>query len=945
LQGNPLGDCVPNSGGAVASWILAAIAAVGLAGCGGGGSGSGGAADSQPPSRPTGVAAVATGPTAISLSWNASTDAGTGLGGYRLLRDGIQIANGIQVTQWVDGGLQPLTTYSYMVVAYDRASPPNESAPSAAAQASTPASADTTAPSVPTDVQALATGSTSIRLTWSASTDAGSGVAGYEVFRDGGAAPIRSLAATSFEDSGLAAGTSYTYRVRAFDSAVPANYSALSSAATASTSGGGPSGLAARPSNTTCLAPERPVVNATASFVRAYPNLAFNQPIALVRRPGDASRWYVAEKTGRVLWFVNSAATSTATVALDISPLVVDPDAFDERGFLGLAFHPGFASNGKIYVNYVTSGPQRSRISEFTSADGGNSFDPGSERVLLEVNQPADNHNGGNLAFGPDGYLYAGFGDGGGANDFYQNGQRMTTVLGKMIRIDPDSRTGTAQYGIPGDNPHAGNPVCNATDAARTATCPEIWTVGMRNPWRWTFDRETGELWVGDVMQDNYEEINLISRGANYGWPIRQGQHCFPTGTAGCATAGLTDPVAELPRNEGGTSIVAGFVYRGTAVPEARGRLVFTDAGSGIIGSVRRDPQGNFLREMLNTNADYSVSYVSFGEAADGEMYAVSLRNGTIHKLELGVSAGGGSIPTSLLATGCVDPDRPTEPSSGLIPYAPVAPFWSDGAVKERWIGLPDGTRLTVQPDGDWDFPPGTVLMKNFRLDNLLIETRLFMKHPDGIWGGYSYEWNDSQTDATLVVGTKNRIVGTQTWVYPNQAQCFQCHTFAAGSSLGLETPQLNALLTYPQTGITANQVYTLNHIAVLAPPVTADPAVLPRYFDPYETGGTLAERARSYLHVNCSQCHRPGGPTPISMDLRYSTTLAATNACDVVPRASLGIPNARIIAAGSADRSVLLARMSRRDQDAMPPLASTVVDSEGVALVTEWINSLSGCQ
>jgi len=382
----------------------------------------------------------------------------------------------------------------------------------------------------------------------------------------------------------------------------------------------------------------------TGSFERAYPKLTFDQPLALVRRPGDGTRWYVGEKTGRIRWFDNSPDASTSTLALDIASRVANPEKFDERGFLGMAFHPKFAENGKVYVNYVTPRPDRSRISEFTSTDGGDSFDPESERILIEVHQPASNHNGGHVAFGPDGYLYSGFGDGGAADDYYQNGQRMSTLLGKMIRIDPDARAGKAAYGIPADNPHADNPPCSRlTNSNRSATCPEIWATGMRNPWRWNFDRETGDLWVGDVMQDNYEEINLIAKGGNYGWPIRQGKHCFPTGSTGCRTSGMTDPVAELLRDEGGASIIAGYVYRGSRAPGLRGRLIFTDAGSGIIGSVHRDAQGNFVRELLNTKADYAVSYVSFGEAADGEMYVVSLRNGTIHKLVLGPAGKGGN--------------------------------------------------------------------------------------------------------------------------------------------------------------------------------------------------------------------------------------------------------------------------------------------------------------
>ena len=392
--------------------------------------------------------------------------------------------------------------------------------------------------------------------------------------------------------------------------------------------------------------------DATASFERAYPKLTFDQPIALMRRPGDATRWYVGEKTGRLRWFENSPDVSTSTLALDIGSRVVNPEKFDERGFLGFTFHPKFEQNGKVYVNYVTSGPERSRISEFTSTDGGDSFDPASERILIEVNQPASNHNGGNLEFGPDGYLYSGFGDGGAADDYYGNGQRMSTLLGKMIRIDPDARTGKSEYGIPGDNPFADNPVCKRGNALRT--CPEIWATGMRNPWRWTFDRETGELWVGDVMQDNYEEINLIVKGANYGWPIRQGKHCFPTGSTGCRTSGLTDPVAELLRDEGGASIIAGYVYRGTRAPRLRGRHIHRcRLGDHRLGSSRC--AGNFVREPLNNNADYKVSYVPFGEAADGEMYVVSLRNGTIHKLILG-PAGKAGTKTGLI---------PATPASG----------------------------------------------------------------------------------------------------------------------------------------------------------------------------------------------------------------------------------------------------------------------------------------
>jgi hypothetical protein len=237
------------------------------------------------------------------------------------------------------------------------------------------------------------------------------------------------------------------------------------------------------------------------------------------------------------------------------------------------------------------------------------------------------------------------------------------------------------------------------------------------------------------------------------------------------------------------------------------------------------------------------------------------------------------------------------------------------------------------------------VLMKNFRLDDRLVETRLFMRHPDGVWAGYSYEWNAQGNDATLLPGGKRKAIGGQTWIYPSEAQCLQCHTAAAGNSLGLETRQLAFNITYPQTGRDAHQLVTLNAINVLTPPI-ADPANESPYPNPTGTAGTLDERARAYLHTNCSQCHRPGGPTTSNMDLRYTTALADTNACDVVPGLDdLGIANARLIAPGAAERSVVPARMSARGvPESMPPLGSSQVDTAGVTLIRDWIDSLAGC-
>ncbi len=277
------------------------------------------------------------------------------------------------------------------------------------------------------------------------------------------------------------------------------------------------------------------------------------------------------------------------------------------------------------------------------------------------------------------------------------------------------------------------------------------------------------------------------------------------------------------------------------------------------------------------------------------------------------------------------------------FPTRPSAPFFSDDAVKTRWLALPDGQRIVVENDGDFTFPDGSVLMKNFRLGTTLIETRLFMRHNDGTWAGYTYEWNAQGTDATRVIGGKSVTINGQTWDFPSEAQCLQCHTEAAGRTLGLEIGTLNSDFGYP-TGRTANQLTTLNSIGTLTPALTQPPAQLAAIPDPAGSG-PLEQRARAWLHSNCAYCHRPGGPTPANLDLRFTTALNATGTCNVAPSlGDLGIANARLIAPGSAATSIVVNRANRRDSNGMPPLATHRVDTDGVALLTQWVNSLTGC-
>lgn len=800
---------------------------------------------------------------------------------------------------------------------------------------------DTTPPTVPQGVTATASSSSAIVVNWQASSDAGRGVAGYRVFRDGAATTVATVTGTTYTDTGLTSSTQYAYAVRAFDAASPSNESALSASAAARTLDASvTSGLDARPSNTTCLAGDRPAQNVALATTRVFPNLpSFSSPVLMLQAPGDATRWFVVEQGGRVRVFDNQASVSTTRSFVDITARV---QSGGETGLLGMAFHPNFPTNPRVYLSYTNgSSGLVSRVSEFQSSDGGQTLDPATEVILLTVTQPESNHNGGNIAFGPDGYLYIGFGDGGGGGDQHPpigNGQNLTTTLGKLLRIDIGGSTGSVRYRIPAGNPYVGNALCNT--GSGTQSCPEIYAYGFRNPWRWSFDRGSGELWVGDVGQDAIEEVDRVVAGGNYGWRCFEGTSTYNSNCG--ANAGSSLPPVAQYNHSVGSSVTGGYVYRGSAIPALAGRYVFGDFGSGRIWNIARDTAPTLT--VTGTPAFSSGrSISSFAQDTAGELYVVDYAGG-LYRLD-NAMAGGGSVPTKLSDSGCVQAGDPTKPAAGLVPYAPNAAFWSDGATKDRYVALPNGASATMGGDGDLDLPVGTVLMKEFRLGSRRVETRFLMRHTDGEWAGYTYEWNAQGTDATRVFGGKTTVIGTQTWVFPSEAQCLVCHTSAAGRTLGLELAQLNGLLLYPQTGRTANQVVTWNAIGFLNPPVGGTPDQWASMPDPYGTAGTLAERARAYLHANCSQCHRPSGGTPSDMDLRYTTPLASTNACDRAPQAGdLGITNARIIAPGSAARSVLIARVDRRDAQAMPPLASTVVDTAGVSLLTNWVNSLTTC-
>ena len=353
---------------------------------------------------------------------------------------------------------------------------------------------------------------------------------------------------------------------------------------------------------------------------QAFPNISYPRMVHLTYADDATNRLFLVLQPGQIIAFPNKEETTSSTIFLDIRERV--SDVGNEEGLLGLAFDPEYRTNGFFYVYYSASSPRRSVLSRFSmSRDDPNLANPASELILLEVPQPFPNHNGGNLVFGPEGYLYVGLGDGGFRGDPRDNGQNRRTLLGSILRIDVSATRLGQPYTIPPDNPFVG-----LGDGVRE----EIWAYGLRNPWRFTFDRATGQLWAGDVGQNDYEEVDIIRPGLNYGWDIMEGLHCYPPSIEACDQQGLEPPIIEYSQAEGGCSITGGYVYRGSRLPSLYGAYIYGDFCSGRVWALRYN--GTQVTEHAEL-VDSRLQISAFGEGQDGELYILSFDR-KIYRLE-----------------------------------------------------------------------------------------------------------------------------------------------------------------------------------------------------------------------------------------------------------------------------------------------------------------------
>ena len=362
----------------------------------------------------------------------------------------------------------------------------------------------------------------------------------------------------------------------------------------------------------------------------AFPALKLNRPLWLSEAPDGSKRLFVVQQDGKILILPKDRNGTETKTFLDISDR--KPWVQNEEGLLGFAFHPKYKANGKFYIFYSQQNPRRSVISEFhVSKADADVADKASERILFEVPQPEWNHNGGQIEFGPDGFFYIGLGDGGGANDQFRTGQNLGTLLAKILRVDVNSKTGDLPYGIPKDNPFVDNPEARA----------ETWAYGLRNPWRFSFDRKTGLLYCADVGQNKWEEIDIIEKGGNYGWSFREGFQEFGTRQPP-AEAKLIDPILEYPHNAQlstnhlpGLSITGGYVYRGSKIPALQGVYLYTDFVSGTLWGLRYENGKVTTAGVLEMQPKGvpARQFSSFAEDISGEIYILGY-DGNIYELE-----------------------------------------------------------------------------------------------------------------------------------------------------------------------------------------------------------------------------------------------------------------------------------------------------------------------
>jgi putative heme-binding domain-containing protein len=743
-------------------------------------------------------------------------------------------------------------------------------------------------------------------------------------------------------------------------------------------------------------------------FVPAFPSLRFNNPV-LIAWQQDLNRYVVGQLDGKVFTFdplepSGAAAPREAALMLDLKQAITDFDPTLTDGvheLYGMAFDPQFADNGYFYVCFVLASKQATGLVDGTRVVRFH-IDTQASPPRAEVESQhviltwlGGGHNGGDLAFDNDGMLLVATGDAAGPSppDALKTGQRIDDLLGSILRIDVRDSEASQRYRIPSDNPFVDEPRARG----------EVWAYGLRNPWRMSVDRETSQLWLGDVGWELWELVHRIDRGGNYGWSIREGNESILPDVAPGPTP-LLPPQAAIPHTEA-ASITGGFVYRGSQFPELQGSYLCGDWTTGrlwslpiVDGNVQsRRELARGLLHIVSFAADANGEPLIAHHAMDTPLYRIE-RNSDEAKQRALME----QFPKRLSETGLYSDTAWLIPNKGVIAVSINHPQWLDGLLSEHWIATPPGGRMQVysQPvsfqgwgegnfTGTTFFPEGTVLVKHILLPEnpiqeaelppindvaaanasdwairiakysrrpvLLRRVETQLLHFDGQeWRAYSYLWQEDQTDAVLVPADGTTLTLRYRHPYWNReedfryrihsrTECLTCHNPWAGFALAFRPEQLAA----PHKSL--NPIEFLRRVAVLeardgsrASIDLSDLSIsgLPSM---EETSASAKDRIRAYMDVNCAHCHQFNAGGTVDMTLRWIDQPKEMKVLDVVPaKGEFEIPGAKIIAPGRPHASILAYRMATAGSGRMPHLGSSCVDVRALAAIDSWVASIN---
>ncbi len=632
----------------------------------------------------------------------------------------------------------------------------------------------------------------------------------------------------------------------------------------------------------------------------------------------------------------------------DLRILALDPDgtprstvvdlADRAARLVSLALADDHAQTGHLYVRYEAStGAPRAVIARWTLDPSTTSAVAGSEIVVMEIEDAVGERSGGALAFGPDGLLYLGVGA--LASEATQGlAQEPTSRLGKLLRVDVSTLDVSGTYAIPADNPFMG--LGGASD--------EVWARGLRDPWRCSFAADDPQPWCVDGGE-NQQEIDHVAARMNLGWPDVDGTACLLVG-GDCSDLQVDAPLAAYRSVDGDCGISGVVLGSSSGAPELEGALIYPDRCSGRLRGLDTQSEEVLIQDEVMGVAEVAPSAIA--QDAQGRIFVLS----AVGVGEVLVPPAVAEFPTALSASGCFDDLTTLTPAPGLVPYGVNAALWSDGSVKDRFLVIPPGRTITVNSDGTFEFPIGSVIIKLFAFDFVAgdpssrraVEARVMVRREFG-WQFHSYRFDDAASDATLLSTSHRQQLliddgGEQLafeYSWPSRASCKVCHGLGASNALGPRQDQLDGDFDYGTT--VANQLDALAGIGLFSGPLPVGTPPIPAFDDP---AVPVEQRARAYLHANCGHCHRPGGWTPagLTLDLRYSTPLLEAQVCNVPTQYFNPWVTSEVrIAPGDPEGSVIWQRLNLRGLGQMPPLATARIDP-GAEVVAEWIASLAGC-